>query len=688
MSILRTVRSPADLRALDLPEVRQLAEEIREFLIREVSATGVTWGPNLGVVELTLAVHRVFNSPSDPVIFDTGHQSYVHKIVTGRRDLFDTLRQRDGLSGYPARAESPHDWTESSHASASLSYADGLSKAFGLTDQEDRTVVAVIGDGGLTGGMAWEALNNISAAHRPVVIVVNDNGVSYSPTVGGLARNLAARRDGVVSGAPGVSGAPEGLEDRALRLIRGITRGRRPGGTDGGSAGGHDNSGDGPYGAALPASGTQGSAAGGARDARELAGDLGLTYIGPVDGHDQQSIEDALRQARDFRGPVIVHTVTEKGHGYAPAVNDTVDHLHSTGVIDPATGRHAPAPRGWTDVFADELVRLGESDEDIVAVTAAMAGPTGLSRFAAEFPARTFDVGIAEQHAVTSAAGLALGGLRPIVAVYSTFLNRAFDQLLMDVALLHLPVTVVLDRAGVTGPDGPSHNGVWDLSVTGVIPGIRVAAPRDAGTLVRVLDRTLGRTQSPAGAVDAADGAAGTGGEGPGPTVIRFPRGPVPADVPVVRTTTDYDVLVETRPDVAGAGCLNVVVVSYGALTAQAASAAEALAGAGHRATVVDPVWVTPVPAGLLRLVSRADLVVTLEDNVVHGGAGQRLHRAMVDAEIDTPVRYLALPEVFPAQGSRAEVLADMHLDEVSVARRVTGWASRVHRPGRSDVTG
>jgi 1-deoxy-D-xylulose-5-phosphate synthase len=624
MSILETVSSPADLKNLDPVDLDRLAGEIRGFLIEKVSATGGHLGPNLGVVELTIALHRVFASPTDPVIFDTGHQSYVHKILTGRRDMFDTLRQYDGLSGYPSRQESPHDWVESSHASASLSYADGLAKAFEVTGQTRRCVVAVIGDGALTGGMAWEALNNIAEAdHRRVVIVVNDNGRSYSPTIGGLAQNLAALRlqpayDRMMEQGKNSLGRMGTLGDRAFQLLHGFKEGVKH--------------------AVVPP---------------ELFSNLGLKYVGPVDGHDIRAVEKALRYARNYGGPVIVHTVTEKGHGFAPAVNDTADQMHSTGVIDPVTGVPVTTGgRGWTDVFADELIRLGDQRDDLVALTAAMAGPTGLARFAERFPDRTFDVGIAEQHAMTSAAGLALGGLHPVVALYSTFLNRAFDQLLMDVGLLHLPVTVVLDRAGVTGPDGASHDGMWDLSVTGVVPGIRVAAPRDGARLTEALDRC----------VAVADG----------PTVIRFPKGSVPDPVAAVRSEPDHDVLVE-RAGTAADAC-TVLIVNYGALTAQSVAAADAVTAAGHTVTVVDPVWVTPVAASLVDLVAASDLVITVEDGGVHGGAGQQLHRAAVDREVDTPFRYLAIPQEFLDQGSRAEVLADIGLDTGSVTRRVTDW--------------
>lgn len=630
MGILDKVSSPADLKGLDADQLEQLAAEIREFLIQKVSATGGHLGPNLGVVELTIAMHRVFDSPSDPLIFDTGHQSYVHKILTGRRDLFDTLRQKDGLSGYPDRAESPHDWTESSHASASLSYADGLAKAFELTGQVHRHVVALVGDGALTGGMTWEALNNIAAAkNRSLVVVVNDNGRSYSPTIGGLAENLAALRlqpmyDRVMDTGKNALGRMGWVGDRAFQVIHGLKEGVKH--------------------TVIP---------------HEMFPELGLKYIGPVDGHDLKQVENALRYAKDYGGPVIVHTVTQKGKGFDPAEQDEADQMHSTGVIDPITGesmaKKTEGAISWTKVFSNHLIDIANDREDIVAITAAMAGPTGLADFAKVHPSRTYDVGIAEQHAVTSAAGLALGGLHPVVAVYSTFLNRAFDQLLMDVALLKLGVTLVLDRAGITGSDGASHNGMWDLSITGIVPGIHVAAPRDARTLELALDRAV--------AVDDA------------PTVVRFPKGDAPAGIPAVREEDDYDVLFEQSGDKSEG---RVLIVSFGALSKQALGAAQALCDANFSATVVDPHWVVPTADSLLQFARGFDLIVTIEDNGVHGGAGSRLHYDLSQAGIDVPVRNLGVPQEFLAHGSRGEVLEDLGLDAETVARTVVGYAEKL----------
>ena len=466
--MLEQIRGPADLQHLTQSQLSALAGEIRQFLIHKVAATGGHLGPNLGVVELTLALHRVFDSPHDPIIFDTGHQAYVHKMLTGRSHEFETLRKKDGLSGYPSRSESEHDWVESSHASSALSYADGLAKAFELTGHRNRHVVAVVGDGALTGGMCWEALNNIAAARRPVVIVVNDNGRSYAPTIGGFADHLAALRlqpgyERVLeSGRKAMRGVPV-IGEVCYQCMHSIKAGIKD--------------------ALAP---------------QVMFTDLGLKYVGPIDGHDEHAVESALRHARGFNAPVVVHVVTRKGMGYPPAENDEADQMHACGVIDVATGQATKiAGPGWTSAFAEALINYGAKRRDIVAITAAMPGPTGLSAFRERFPDRFFDVGIAEQHAMTSAAGLAMGGLHPVVAIYSTFLNRAFDQIMMDVALHKLPVTMVLDRSGVTGSDGASHNGMWDLSLLGIVPGMRVAAPRDATRLVRNWARHWTSTTAP-----------------------------------------------------------------------------------------------------------------------------------------------------------------------------------------------
>jgi 1-deoxy-D-xylulose-5-phosphate synthase len=635
VTLLESVKGPADLKRLGHDELVQLAEEIRRFLVDKVSRTGGHLGPNLGVVELTLAVHRVFDSPHDSVIFDTGHQSYVHKIVTGRRDGFDSLRQQGGMSGYPSRSESEHDVQENSHASTALSYADGLAKAYQLRGSR-RHVIAVVGDGALTGGMCWEALNNIAADKtRPVVIVVNDNGRSYSPTIGGLADHLSTLRL-----QPGYEKA---LESGRRALQQTPVFGK-------------------PLYAALHA------AKRGIKDAispQAMFEDLGLKYIGPVDGHDLQTLESALRRAKSFNGPVIVHTVTRKGNGFAPAENHEADQMHATGIIDPITGENVgPSKRTWTHVFADELVKLGGEREDLVAITAAMRGPTGLDKFANAFPARCFDVGIAEQHAMTSAAGMAIGGLHPIVAVYATFLNRAFDQLLMDVALHKQGVTVVLDRAGITGPDGASHHGMWDMSILGVIPGIHVAAPRDAETLREELREAV--------AIDDA------------PSVVRYPKASVGGDLPALERIGTVDVL--RRPAQGEAD--DVLLVAVGAFGELAMAAAERLSDQGIGVTVVDPRWVHPVPQELVGLATRHRLVVTVEDGGRHGGFGWALAATLRDADVEVPLRDLGVPQRFHDHGERPQVLAEIGLTAQDVARRIIEWASGRLGEGESSVDG
>jgi 1-deoxy-D-xylulose-5-phosphate synthase len=621
--MLEQIRGPADLQHLSQAQLTDLATEIRDFLIHKVAATGGHLGPNLGVVELTLALHRVFDSPHDPIIFDTGHQAYVHKMLTGRVPDFDTLRKKDGLSGYPSRSESDHDWVESSHASTALSYADGLAKAFELTGHRNRHVVAVVGDGALTGGMCWEALNNIAAANRPVVVVVNDNGRSYAPTIGGFADHMARLRL-----QPGY----EKFLERSRDVVRGV-----------------------------PVIGElcyqcMHSVKAGLKDAlspQTMFTDLGLKYVGPIDGHDEHAVEVALRSARGFNAPVIVHVVTRKGMGYGPAEADEAEQMHACGVIDPLTGLSAPTDAlGWTSVFSDELIRVAGRRRDIVAITAAMPGPTGLSAFGQRFPDRVFDVGIAEQHAMTSAAGLAMGGLHPVVAIYSTFLNRAFDQLLMDVALHQLPVTLVLDRAGITGPDGASHNGMWDLSILGVVPGIRVAAPRDAASLREQLREAL---------------AVSTG-----PTALRFPKGDVGKDIPALKRASGLDVLAVPE-DSMGA---DVLLVSVGSMAGMALSVAAKLRNQGIGVTVVDPRWVLPVPDGLGPLAREHKLVVTMEDNGVAGGVGSAVSAMLRRNEIDVPCRDVGVPQEFLAHASRNEVLSDIGLTDQNVARQITGWVA------------
>jgi 1-deoxy-D-xylulose-5-phosphate synthase len=561
---LDLVGSPAELRALPAEALPGLAARIRRRLIDTVSRTGGHLGPNLGVVELTIALHRVFDSPRDAIVWDTGHQSYVHKLLTGRAGALDTLRQAGGLSGYPRRQESDHDLVENSHASTALSYADGLAKANALLNRADRSVVAVVGDGAMTGGMCWEALNNIGAApHRPVVVVLNDNGRSYSPTVGSAH-------------------------------------------------------------AVLPS----------------VLASLGLAYVGPVDGHDAAAVEAALIEARALRRPVVVHCRTVKGKGYPAAESEEYDRMHA---ISPppssSSSVSSPARVSWTSVFGSALVALAADRPDLVAVTAAMLHPTGLGAFARAYPDRVFDVGIAEQHAVTSAAGLALGGLHPVVCLYATFLNRAFDQVLMDVALHRLAVTFVLDRAGVTGSDGPSHNGMWDLSLLGIVPGMRVAAPRDGDTLRRLLAEAV---------------------EYPGPAVLRFPKADVGAPLPAVGHIGHADILYESP----GADILMLVT---GPLAGPALDAARRLGQDGIGVRVVDPRWLLPVEPALADAVARHRLTVTIEDGGVAGGFGASVTRACPGSRVEV----LGLDQDFLDHGSRTALLAAQGLDAPGIAAAV-----------------
>jgi 1-deoxy-D-xylulose-5-phosphate synthase len=615
MGQLESITGPHDLRRLDDRQLDELAVEIRDELVRTCAPRGGHLGPNLGVVELTLALHRVFESPRDKIVFDTGHQAYVHKMVTGRAGRFDTLRTEGGLSGYPSRAESEHDLVENSHASTALSYADGLAKAYAIRG-EDHHVVAVIGDGALTGGMAWEALNNIAVGvDRPLVMVVNDNGRSYMPTVGGLARHLTSLR---------TNPRYEQVLDQVKRRLQTV-RGVGPAVYD-----------------ALHAMKK------GMKDALAPQGlfeDLGLKYVGPIDGHDRLAVEQALLQAKRFGGPVIVHVITQKGFGYDPAERNEADQFHQIGPFDIETGEGRPKGRIWTDFFADEIVAIGEERQDIVAITAAMLYPVGLDRFAARFPERTFDVGIAEQHAVTSAAGLAMGGLHPVVAIYATFLNRAFDQVLMDVALHQCGVTFVTDRAGVTGDDGASHNGMWDMSVFQVVPGLRLAAPRD-GARVRELLRE-------AVAVEDA------------PTIVRLPKGaPPPEDLDAIDTVGGCDVLVRR-------GGRDVLLVAAGSMAATAVEVADRLTDQGIGVTVVDPRWVKPIDPALVPLAARFRLVVTVEDNGRVGGFGANLLQRLTDEGVRTPFRLHGIPQEFLGHAKRDVILERIGLTAQTLARRI-----------------
>lgn len=616
MSMLQSIQRPSDVRRLGRSELEVLAKEIRDFLVASVSQTGGHLGPNLGVVELTLAAHRVFDSPRDRLVFDTGHQAYVHKLLTGRSD-FARLRKRDGLSGYPSRAESDHDIVENSHASTALSWADGIARANSLAGHRDRHAVAIIGDGALTGGMAWEALNNIAEGQdRRLVIVVNDNGRSYSPTIGGMAHHLDALR------------TARGYETVLDLGKRALHRGGPPGRFAYDALHGLKK---------------------GMKDVLAPQGlfeDLGIKYLGPVDGHDMQAMEFALRRAKSFDGPVIVHTMTEKGRGYSPAEQDLADHLHSIGAIHPETGLPvAPSRFGWTSVFAEEIVALGKQRSDIVGVTAAMLHPVGLAPFSQEFPERTIDVGIAEQHALTSAAGMAFAGMHPVVALYATFLNRGYDQLMMDVALHRAGVTIVLDRAGVTGDDGPSHNGMWDLALLRTVPGLRLAAPRDEATLRAELRE----------AVDVDDA----------PTVLRYPKGALPEPLSAVSREGSIDVLARNPGD----GARRVLVIGVGAMGHTACEIGEALGAQGIGSLVVDPRWVLPVSDDLVKLAANHDLVVTLEDGLGTGGIGSAIRDALGDAGIAVPVQNHGLPLQFLSHASRNEIIAEHQMRAQDVAR-------------------
>ena len=617
MGILERVNGPRDLDSLSTSELEELALEIRTFLVNSVAQTGGHLGPNLGVVETTIAIHRVFDSPKDPIIFDTGHQSYVHKILTGRKD-FTTLRQKGGIAGYPQRSESEHDVVENSHASSSLSWADGIAKAFKLTKQDDRYVIAVVGDGALTGGMTWEALNNITDDNdRKLVIVVNDNGRSYAPTIGGLARYLNSIR----------------TDRNYSRLYRGSKRFFERFGLIG----------------RLTYSTARGAGKGllGALAPKGMFPNLDIKYIGPVDGHDLEAMEQALRQAKKYGNPVIVHAMTQKGRGFDPAMLNEDDQFHAVGQINPTTGESLEvggAP-SWTSVFANEIVALADKNQKLIGITGAMLIPVGLDKFAKKYPERVFDVGIAEQHAVASAAGMAFGGLHPVVSVYATFMNRAFDQVLFDVALHKAGVTFVLDRAGVTGPDGPSHHGMWDLALLQIVPGVRISAPRDETRLREELAEAV--------AVDDA------------PTVVRFPKGAIGSDIPaVLRTNDGVDVLKQSPSK-------DVLILCVGPMARVGLQVADLLAAQGIGATVIDPRWVVPVADSVIDMARDHRLVVTIEDGIKVGGIGTRVRQAMRAAQVDTGLNELGLPDEFIDHASRGEILDGIGLNAQTIARDI-----------------
>ena len=616
MTILDGINGPSDLKRLSPSELETLAQEIREYLVTSVSKTGGHLGPNLGVVEVSIALHRVFNSPVDSIIFDTGHQSYVHKLLTGRRN-FDSLRQKGGVAGYPQRSESEHDIVESSHASSSLSWADGIAKAYRLTGQNDRYVVALIGDGALTGGMAWEALNNISHDNdRKLVIIVNDNGRSYAPTIGGFARTLNDIRTEqsyrkLYRLSREFFGKFGWLGRSAFSMIRGAGKGL--------------------LGSVTP---------------KSMFPNLDLKYIGPIDGHDLAAVEQALEQAKKYAHPVIVHVITQKGKGFDPAILNEADQFHAVGQINPETGESLEAATSsWTKVFGSELVKIAEKNERVVAITGAMLNPVGLGEFAKRFPDRVFDVGIAEQHAVTSAAGMAFGGLHPVVAIYATFMNRALDQVLMDVALHKEGVTFVLDRAGVTGPDGASHHGVWDLAIFQVVPNIRIAAPRDANLLRELLGEAV--------AIENA------------PTLVRFGKGSVDENIAALRRLDDgVDVLFESASK-------DVLLVAVGSMAKIALQVSKLLAAQGIGATVIDPRWVVPVATTVVELAAKHRLVVTIEDGIRVGGIGTRIRQAMRAAQVDTALNEVGLPDEFLEHATRDEILDRVGLNAQTIARDI-----------------
>ena len=613
--------SLADLRQMSPAQLKSLAAEIREFLIDKVSKTGGHLGPNLGVVELSIAVHRVFDSPKDVVLFDTGHQSYVHKILTGRAEQFDLLRQRNGISGYPNRRESAHDVIENSHASTALSWADGISRGFSLSGQADRHVVAVVGDGALTGGMSWEALNNLSpVSDRNLVIVVNDNERSYSPTIGGLATYLTTLR---------ASKEYERILGRGKRML-------------------HNTPVVGKY-----IYGTLHGMKKGIKDMVAPQGmfeDLGFKYLGPIDGHDILAMEKTLQMAKEFGSPVIVHAITEKGRGYTPAIEDIAEKFHAVGIVDPLTGKplKASAP-SWTNVFSEEITQIGRENSKVVAITAAMLGPTGLDKFAQSFPGRTIDVGIAEQHAVTSAAGLSYAGMHPVIAIYSTFLNRAFDQLLLDVALHNAGVTFVLDRAGITGDDGPSHHGIWDLALTGIVPHMHVGAPRDGERLKEILRACI--------AIENA------------PSMVRFPKGAVPSDIPALERVSGVDILHRGSAQ-------QVLVISVGSMASMALEVARLAYEQSVEITVVDPLWVKPISPAVIAMCGEYSTVVVMEDGIKHAGIASTISEALRETGSQRIVHSIGIPLEFIEHSKRNEILEDLEITPTDIVRQISGWIS------------
>jgi 1-deoxy-D-xylulose-5-phosphate synthase len=620
---LEDFTGPSDLAKYSYSELDEVAQEIRDFLIAKVSKTGGHLGPNLGVVELTMAIHRVFQSPKDVIVFDTGHQSYVHKILTGRAKGFDKLRQRGGVAGYPNRVESEHDVIENSHASTALSWSDGIARAFQIQGEKKRTVVCVVGDGALTGGMAWEALNNIASNDDlRLVIVVNDNERSYSPTIGGLATYLSTLRttsgyEKFLDWGKGVLEKTPVLGQPIYETLHGVKKGLKD--------------------IVAP---------------QGMFEDLGLKYFGPVNGHDIEELEHSLEQAKNFGQPVIVHVITEKGRGYGPAINDEAEKFHAVGVVDPETGKPVKKSEpNWTSVFSDEIAAIGAEREDVVAITAAMLGPTGLEKFQKLFPKRTIDVGIAEQHATTAAAGMAFAGLHPVIALYSTFLNRAFDQLLLDVALHKAGVTFVLDRAGITGDDGPSHHGIWDLAIGGIVPTLRVAAPRDGARLKETLRE----------AIDVSDA----------PTLIRFPKGAVGQDIPAFERRDGIDVLYRGES-------ADVLLVSVGCMAAMSVEAAAQAYREGVGVTVIDLRWVKPIALSLLTMARRYKSVVVIEDGIRHGGIASTISELFRDNDLQVPIHSIGIPLEFIQHSKRGEILSDLGISVHNITQQLVTWSSQL----------
>ncbi|MEK7292581.1 MAG: 1-deoxy-D-xylulose-5-phosphate synthase [Actinomycetota bacterium] len=645
---LADIRQPSDLRSLSIPQLQELAGEIRDFVVESVAINGGHLGSNLGAVELTLALHRVFDSPRDAILWDTGHQAYIHKIVTGRRIAFNQLRQAGGLSGYPSREESIHDFIENSHASTALSYAFGLAVARDTGQTPDRRhIVAVIGDGAMTGGMAYEALNNLGHGKKKVIIVLNDNGRSYAPTISNLTQAPTTADDSDEIPRP-IDRVSQTLASKLtnirlnpvyVRRQRKLERFLRD----------------------LPLVGPQAERGleafkAGVREFLQPPAffeALGVRYIGPIDGHDLQALEHAFSAAgqRVSEGPIVIHVITQKGRGYPPAEDDDEKNLHDAPVFDPLKGPPKSFPTGYTQAFADGIIKIAEQDPRIVAITAAMPGPTGLLPFQEHFPDRFFDVGIAEQHAVTAAAGMAMGGLRPVVALYSTFLNRAWDQVVFDVALHHLPVVFCLDRAGITGDDGPSHHGIYDMALLSKVPGMRVLAPSSAQELQQMLGDSIALADS-------------------GPVAIRYPKG-------LARNVADDEVGsgVKARK-LQSDPTTGVCVLAVGKLVGNAEKAAEILAVDNIAVSLWDVRSCVPADPDMISDAARHRLVITVEDGIRDGGIGMLLAGAVTQAAevIGTTaphVEILGIPTQFIPHAKPDKILARLGLDAQGIADTV-----------------